>query len=705
MLPDCSTVKSMNNLIICEKANAARRISEILSDGKAKKTSLHRVAVYDFELGERSYTVVGLRGHILALDYPEEYANWYRHPPGDLIRVKPIKKVELKSIARTLKELAREADEVVVATDFDREGELIGAESVEYIKEFNPDFALHRARFSALTREEITHAFDNLQEVDYNLSSAAESRQIIDLAWGAVLTRFISRTSGQTGKDFLSVGRVQSPTLALIVDREKEINDFVPTPFWEITANLGRESPLRVQHSNGKFKAEEPAREAFERANLATTALVVNVTEKERREIPPPPFNTTSFLKSTTSMGYSAAEAMRIAESLYIEGYMSYPRTDNTVYPPSLGLKALVEKFTDSAEFGELAVRLKGESNFVPTRGKKQATDHPPIHPVRPAPRGKLDDRQWKIFELVVRRFFATLAPLAISRVTRAEFDLNSEPFEARGIQTLKPGWRYYYPYTKRKDEELPALEKDSNIDVEKVALEEKETKPPSRYSEGSLIMLMEKYNLGTKSTRHEIIQKLYTRNYIEQKPPRPSLVGFSITDTLEKYAEFITRPEMTAILEKDMEEIAAGTKTLDEAVEESQQLLEKVMEQLQHNRDKISTGLRKAMQEHNTVGTCGKCGSALRMMRSRRGKRFVGCSGFPGCRESYPLPQSGKIVPTDEKCPACESPLITYVRAKRRPVRMCLNMQCPAREDWKARNGKKESDNGPGEEKADSGN
>jgi len=704
MLPTPPPGETMNTLVICEKANAARRIAEILSGGKARKSSLKRVAVYDFEEGERSYTVVGLRGHMLALDYPEEYSNWFRHHPRDLIRVKPIKKVEEKSIAKALKDLAGEADEVVIATDFDREGELIGAESVEYIKQFNRDFSVRRARFSALTKEEISEAFGVLGDVDYNLSSAAESRQIIDLAWGAVLTRFISRASGQTGKDFLSVGRVQTPTLALIVDREREIQKFVPTPYWEIAAVLEKGRQFTALHSAGKFTKKEPAEMAFARSRQAASALVTAVTEKERREIPPPPFNTTTFLKSATGMGVSAAEAMRIAEDLYTSGYISYPRTDNTVYPKSLDLKELVKKFRDSAEFGALAVRLEGESDFVPTRGKKMATDHPPIHPVTPASRGNLDARHWKIFELVVRRFFATLAPMAISRVTNASFDLNGEPFGARGIQTLEPGWRFYYPYSKRKEEELPGLSQGESVKIVEVNFKEKETKPPGRYSEGSLIMLMERYNLGTKSTRHEIIQKLYNRNYVEQKPPRPSLVGFTITDSLEKHAEYVTKPEMTATLEKDMEEIAAGTKSLEETVEESQALLEKVMEQLLQNQQKIAEEIKKAMLEHNTIGKCRKCGNALRIKRSRRGKRFVGCSGFPACRESYPLPQSGKIEATGETCQACSSPMIRLVRARRRPVTMCLNMDCPVREERNGNTGKEKSRNKGRDEKKKDG-
>ena len=190
-------------LIICEKQNAAHRIATILSKGKATKTFSNRVPFYNFvDEKKHNVNVIGLKGHVIKLDFPKEYNRWNNIDPKVLIQIPPIKKVQDWKIVNLLKTLARDVEEVIIATDYDREGELIGVEGLELVKKNNPNINVKRARFSALTSPEIQKAFKNISEVDYNLSSAANSRQIIDLKWGAVLTRFISLASNQTVKIF-----------------------------------------------------------------------------------------------------------------------------------------------------------------------------------------------------------------------------------------------------------------------------------------------------------------------------------------------------------------------------------------------------------------------------------------------------------------------------------------------------------------------
>ncbi len=221
----------MRRLIVTEKFNASIRIATILSGGKSKRSYVEGTPVFEFTQGEDRVQVVGLRGHIINLDYPDALNDWARVDLKELVWAEPQKVVTAGKIGAALKVLAAQADEVVIATDFDREGELIGVEALGLIREARPEIRVRRARFSALTKWDIEDAFANLVDVDYPLASSAESRQSVDLAWGAVLTRFVSIASKQLGRDFLSVGRVQSPTLALIVDREREIENFVPQDF------------------------------------------------------------------------------------------------------------------------------------------------------------------------------------------------------------------------------------------------------------------------------------------------------------------------------------------------------------------------------------------------------------------------------------------------------------------------------------------
>jgi DNA topoisomerase-1 len=666
----------MSTLVICEKQNAAKRIADILSKGKARESQTHHVRVYFFEREGENFSVVGLRGHILELDYPEEYLGWHRIKPRELIWITPKKRVYkgANNIVAVLKDLARKHEDIIIATDYDREGELIGVEGLDVLKELNPKVNVKRAHFSALTKDEVEGAFQNLVDVDYNLSSSAESRQMVDLTWGATLTRFISIASNQSGKDFLSVGRVQSPTLALVVDREKEILRFKPEPFWEIEAELEKGGKFKAKHSNGRFTDKKKAAETFSRAREAGKGRVVEVKIKEKMDKPPAPYNTTAFLRDATRQGLSAAGAMSIAENLYTNGFISYPRTDNTVYPKSLNLKGLLEKLKESefkAEAGEL-LRKK----LKPTRGKTFATDHPPIHPTNAATKKTLNRNQWKIYELVVRRFFATLASEAISEQTKVNLDLNGEIFEANGLKIRKPGWRKYFPYYNPKEIILPEMKEGDKVNILDVKLKEDKTKPPNRFGQGALIQEMERLGLGTKATRHEIIQKLYQRGYVDGSPPKPTPSGIAVVEALEEHARTIARPGMTSTLEKDMALVAEGKKGFGEVVRESQDMLDKVFILLEENRERIGTSIKEALKEQRIVGQCLKCGGDLLITRSRRGKRFVGCSNYPKCRNSFPLPQRGKLDFLEKTCDKCGAPMLKFGRrGKKNDV--CINMKC----------------------------
>lgn len=676
----------MHTLIVCEKANAAKRIVDILSHGKARRENLHGVNTYHFNIDSGSCSVIGLQGHILELDYPEEFRRWHKIRPKELIRIEPVKNfpTHVKRIGYALKDLAHKADRIIIATDFDREGELIGVESLEIVKGINPNITVKRAKFSALTEEEIRNAFDNLVEVDHALSESARSRQMVDLTWGAALTRFISIASNQSGKDFLSVGRVQSPTLAIIVDKEKEIMAFKPKPYWEIFAELKKDLKFTAYHSKDKFWDKAGALSSFEVARKAEKGKIETIKTDKKQERPPPPYNTTSFLRDATRQKFSAVRAMSIAEDLYTNGYISYPRTDNTVYPKSLNLRKVLDSLKKS-EFKKEAVELLKVDKLAPTRGKVQTTDHPPIYPTGAATKKDLNRNQWKIYELVVRRFLATLAKPSTVEHSNVVIDINGEKFKAKGLKFLDLGWRKYFPYYTPKEIPLPELKEGEEVDVLKVEMQEKKTEPPKRLGQGSLIQEMEKLGLGTKSTRHEIIQKLYDRGYVKDSPPEPTHSGFAVIDALERHAETITRAKMTSTLEKDINLVAEGKRKLDDVVNESQEMLEKVFVILEENEDKIGKSIKEALRKQNIAGICAKCGGNLLVMRSRRGKRFVGCANFPKCRNSFALPQRGRIEFSEKTCELCGAPMLKRYGKGRRERLSCINMKCESHQKGKS--------------------
>jgi DNA topoisomerase-1 len=663
----------MMKLVISEKADAAARIAVILSRGDKKSTRVNGVQVFQFEAGNDLWSVVGLRGHVIELDYPHHMNSWEKTPPRELVYAEPEKRITAHNIINVLKELAKDADEIIIATDYDREGELIGLETVELL---GVDMSkVTRARFSAFTRQEIDQAFSGLTKPDEKLAEAAACRQIIDLAWGATLTRFISLASGQVGSNFLSVGRVQSPTLSLIVDRDREIRSFVPKPYWNVNAKFEKELRFDGVHQNNPFWDEESAKKVLQLCEGTNEGKVLSYVKENKDEYPPPPFNTTMMLAEAVKIGLTASLAMKIAEDLYTAGYISYPRTDNTVYPRSLSLKNILEKLKQT-EFKAEAEELLGQETIRPSRGRIETTDHPPIYPTEAGTKEKLKGEKWRLYELIVRRFLATVAPSCKSEHRHATIAIKEEPFDCKGYRILSPGWRKYYPYFRVTEFDLPDLSKGELVKVLQVQSERRETEPPRRYSQGTLLQEMEKLGLGTKSTRHEIIQKLLDRKYVGGNDLIPTQSGIAVTNSLERHAKTITESKMTAHLEKDMEEIANGETSLAEVVSESQDMLSDIVDVMELNKAEIGKEIRDALKEQVFMGICPSCGGELHVRRSKRGE-FISCTNYPKCTNAYPKPGGAKVEATGETCEACNTPTVRVIRRGNSPHKQCLNPSC----------------------------
>ncbi|MEM0128862.1 MAG: DNA topoisomerase I [Thermoplasmata archaeon] len=756
----------MRTLVVTEKFSTALRIAVVLSDGHMQRARIEGTNVFRFERPDGPYTVVGLRGHIVELDYPEQLAEWSLDILPQLIEAVPVKRVTEGGIVATLRSVVREFDRVILATDFDREGELIGLECLEILQSVHPTIAVARARYSALTREAIEQSFAHLETLDRALAEAAEARQEIDLVWGAVLTRYLSLTAEQRGKSFLSVGRVQTPTLALLVERDQAIKEFVPTPYWQIVATAEKEgTPFGIRHAHGTWEDRAEAERTFARVRDATEGTVASFIEEEARRRPPVPFSTTLFVAEATRLGLGAATVMRIAEDLYTQGLISYPRTDNTVYPRGLGLRSLAERFREGP-FGEAATYVLDQPTFRATRGRVETTDHPPIYPTGAVDPRKLKPDHAKVYELVVRRFLATLAPDAVVQKRSARIDVRGEPFDAAGQTLTDPGWYRIYPYSSFEESAVPALVPGETLPLREVRLVEEQTKPPRRYTQGSLIQEMERLGLGTKSTRHDVVQKLFDRHYVQPRGLEPTTTGIAVTEALKAYAPVITRPEMTHRLEDDMALVAESKKPKADVLAESREMLREAYGLLRENVEGVRATIRGALDRQRFLGPCARCGGALRIERSPRGtrwiqcannpatcsvsfplpaagfvepapdflcarcrmprvkivfrgqrpelfcmnpeceehhrafrlgpcpmcsrpleirysflgKRFVGCTGYPDCRVTYPLPQRGKLERAPEPCPACGAPIVTAVEAGRPPWTQCVNPACPSR-------------------------
>ncbi len=655
-------------LIVAEKNISARRIAEILAGGK-KMTEKKDAGVSVYTFGDM--TAIGLRGHVVEIDFEPGYANWRSETatPRALIDAKTIKVATEKRIVSLLQKLARHADRITIATDFDTEGELIGKEAFELIRAANKNVPVDRARFSAITSQEITAAFSHATDLDFALASAGEARQIVDLVWGASLTRFISLAARRGGQNILSVGRVQSPTLAMIVDREKEIASFVPEKYWQLSlVTMKGDDKVEARHTHGRFRDKAEAELARDRTK--DPLVVTDMKEGTKIDRSPSPFDTTTYIVAAARLGYSAANAMRIAEDLYMNGFISYPRTDNTVYPATLDISGILKALKPSP-FAKDIEWIQKNRRAVPTRGKKSSTDHPPIHPTAPATRQMLGDDAFPIYELVLRRFLATLAPDATWQTLKVLFNAGGEEYTATGGRLLEPGWHTVYPFSEAKETILPVFRVGENLQILSKSFEEKETQPPARYTQSKLIQRMEELGLGTKSTRHEVIAKLVSRKYVEGNPLRPTLVGRVVIESLEQYADTITKPDMTQTLEAHMQLIKQKQRTREDVVKESREMLHKAFDQLESHERVIGDEIRNRTAEEMTLGACPVCKTGTLAIKHLRGStQFIGCSHYPDCTFNIglPLAQWGFAVRTDEVCKKHGLNFVRLVRKGARP-------------------------------------
>ena len=716
-------------LVITEKNDAAGNISRILADGKPKSDKVYQTPVFRFNHEGEEWVCIGLRGHIMDVDFPDRLVykprkGWsgvtrddetipasipakLAHPPfkskrkpflADGVDLKgwkvpalpylvyaPVYKAPAeKEIIRSLKNLAKKADSAIIATDFDREGELIGYDAMVQVLSVNPDLPISRARYSSFTKAEITEAFDNLVDLDTNLAAAGDSRRYIDLIWGATLTRYLTAAKYSGLGNTRSAGRVQTPTLALVVKREEEREAFIPEDYWEIKGTFARDGgEFSALHAAGRFKEEAAAQAVMKAVAGASQGTVTDITKRSRTQAPPAPFNTTSLIAAAASEGISPRNTMRIAESLYMRGLTSYPRVDNTVYPSTMDLSAVVRMLGDVPAYRPYTEKLLSQGKLTATRGKKEETDHPPIYPTAAADASTLDGQDLKLYNLIARRFLATLSQPAVIEGTKITIEVAGEPFAAKGDVLVKKGFREIYPYGLKKDEQLPKLASGDVVDFKGAELLAKQTQPPARYSASSLIQEMERQGLGTKSTRHSTIDRLYQVRYITGDAIEPTQLGRAVIDALHEFAPHITSPTMTSELEDDMTLIADGKDTLDEVVNHSRDMLSEVMDELVPRKDELGERISDAVTADARVGACPKCGGDLLVKTSAKNHSvFLGCANWPDCDVTYPLPRANKIEPVEEPCPICGKPQVKITLFRQKPFNHCVDPECSSNKE-----------------------
>ncbi len=675
-------------LIICEKPSAAKNVAKALADGKAIQKSEKGVPYYEVTHGKTDIVVTSAVGHLYGLAQKDAKQKW-KYPIFEIEWV-PTSEIDKHAASTTkfidtIKKLSKKAKSFVIACDYDIEGEVIGLNVIRYAAGQKD---ARRMKFSTQTKPDLIKAYENASpHIDWLQAEAGETRHMLDWYFGINLSRALTDSIKAAGAfKVMSTGRVQGPALKLLVDKEKEIQKFKPEPYWEIELHGHAKKDIIAMHEKDKFWEKRQADKVMDAVKHAKTAILKNVETKKFEQAPPFPFDLTSMqVEAYRLLNISPKQTLSLAQELYIGGYISYPRTSSQKLPPEIGYKKIISDLGKQSEYSKESRQLLSLGKLFPHEGQKSDPAHPAIFPTGIAPKN-LKGHARQLYDLIVRRFLAVFGQPALRETVTLFINCKGEIFAAKGTTTLEKGWHELYGhFAVFKEIEMPKLEKGDEIKVNKIELLAKETLPPKRYTESSIIKELEKRNLGTKATRAQILDTLVQRGYAKGKPLEATDLGIRMIGTLTKYCPTIIDEELTRTFEEDMENIREKKSSQKKILEAAKKVLLGIFKQFDEHKKHIGTELlaanRETEQKASLIGKCPVCGKGE--LHIRRGKfgMFIACSDYPKCTTTFSIPHYGLIQSAMKECEHCHYPMILIIQQGRRPRIACINQKCPSKQ------------------------
>jgi DNA topoisomerase-1 len=675
-------------LVVCEKPAAARRIAQAL--GEPAESRPGGISIFEVKNGQKHYKICTALGHLYGLTDVTKNRSVY--PVLDLEWAPVAENPRVVRAINIISELAKDASSFVHACDYDQEGEVIGHSILQYTCGDKYAEAL-RAKFSTLTDEEIRNSFANMAKPNRALADAGRSRHMLDFIYGVNLSRALVRSFKTVGRyRNLSIGRVQGPTLAFAVNREIEIRLHIPDPYWIITAQFDKDGQMfSAQYEKPKVETPVEAK-AIINACAGRNGTVNSVIDNKRVLRSPVPFNIGDLQREAYSLfkigpGFTLA----IAEKLYLQALISYPRTSSQKLPPSIGYNKIISGLSKIGRYSQLVSMLLSKDRLVPNEGQMTDPAHPAIYPTGVAPQQKLSGLEFKVYDLIVKRFLAAFGDPAVSRHINVTIDVSGYIFKAEGMILTYEGWMVFYkPYTRFNQRTLPELHKGDPLKNLGIEMEEKFTQPPYRYNQASMLAKMEQEKIGTKATRADIISTLFKRNYVTASKGGLEVtdLGFAVVDSMKEFAPGIVSTEMTRLMEEQLANVEQGSADSVSVIEQAvDRLLESLASFIEKEADigaRINDAVSADSAQAAVLGKCPQCKKGqLCMVRSRTTKkRFVGCSNYAGgCKATAPLPQKGSIRTTGKSCLECSWPLVGVVFARgTKQWRICTNIHCPSK-------------------------
>lgn len=682
-------------LMVAEKPSLATSLANILSNGSnsTRKGSNGACLVHEWQ-GQFCNEMVTFRmtsvcGHVMSLDFVGKYNNWDRVDPAELF-VCPTEKKEANPKLKMPHFLAQEArgcDYLILWLDCDKEGENICYEVITAVQSvmrrplYNDD-VIYRAHFSAITEKDIKTAMANLGKPNENEARSVDARQELDLRIGCAFTRFQTKffqgKYGNLDASLISYGPCQTPTLGFCVQRHDEIQTFKPELYWYIQVSVqtsdGRE--VTLDWDRVRCFEKDIATMFLHEIREHTTAQVISVVTKEKYKSRPLALNTVELMRvASAGLGMGPHHAMLIAEKLYTQGYISYPRTETTHYPENFDLLSPLRQQQSSSEWGTEVRVILAEGINKPRKGH-DAGDHPPITPMKLATRNDLEGDAWKLYDYITRHFIATVSKDCKYLSTTVTFNIGSESFTCTGKTLLDPGYTTVMHWQAfAKNETVPTFTQGEEANIQDVKLVECQTCPPDYLTEAELITLMEKHGIGTDASIPVHINNICQRNYVTVGAGRkliPTTLGIVLVHGYQKIDPELVLPTMRSAVEEQLNLIARGQADYDAVLRHTVEIFKLKFQYFVKNIEGMDQLFEVSFSPLATSGKahsrCGKCRRYMKYIQAKPSR--LHCSH---CDETFNLPQNGNVrIYKELKCPLDDFELLSWstgVRGKSFPL------------------------------------
>lgn len=673
--------------MLSEKPDAAQKIAQALADkGTLIEEKNNKTRYYFFKRDGKHYLVLPAVGHLFTLRDLEKGKWTYPVFENEWIPVFEADKnaAYAKQYYQNFVDFLKKISEVIVCTDYDNEGSVIAYNILRFILKRK---TAKRMLFTTLTKEELNESFEAATiDADKGMINAGLARHHLDWMYGVNITRALTLAlkSARKGFHLLSTGRVQGPTLNILCEREEEIIKFIPKNYWHISLKWNNE--FDADYKEGRIFDEKIAQKVFNDCKNEKKASVKEVKKSELAVMPPNPFSLTTLQNECyNQFKYNPYITQQIAQKLYTNALISYPRTSSEKLPEKIGFKKILQQLSTQSFYKKFCDELLKLKELKPNEGKKDDSAHTAIYPTGEAPK-RLSIQEKNVYDLIVKRFLSTFKEPGIKENMKITLDVKNHEFTTNGSIIIKPGWiEFYGKYYKSKELQLPNLKKDENVNISDVLNNKKQTEPPNRYSHSGIVSEMEKRGIGTKATRAAIVKTLNDRGYITDESIKVTKLGLGVNNSLKKYCPRIISEDLTKKFEEQTDLIEANKETKENVIIQAQEILIDISNDFKKNEKLIGVDLSAALEESwkestnvgKKMGQCPKCGNDLVIMYSKKnGQEFIGCSKYPECDTTFSLPKSD-YESLGTNCKICKSPLVLISKNK---YQTCLNNNCPSR-------------------------